>query len=158
MSALRRRDDRTESQAARRPTGEPSDDGGERASLTDSAPFRLGRLLFGGVLAFMALDNLRNLEDQIEYAEANGAPLPDLSVPAVSSSLFVGSVGLAVWRAPVTAASMVAAFFVAITPVMHDFWAVDDPETRQSQQIHFLKNAALLGATLTFLAAGLRAE
>ena len=132
--------------------------GAETSSLTDTLPFRVGHALFGAVLAFMALDNLRNLEERIGYAESKGAPMPETAVPAISSSLFVGSLGLAVWRAPATAASAVAAFFVTVTPVMHDFWALDDPEEAQAQQIHFLKNSALLGATLAFLGIGLRED
>lgn len=123
-------------------------------SFTDSRLFALGRGLFGGLLAYMALDNLRNLEERIGYAEAKGAPMPSLSVPAISSSLLVGSVGLALWRAPVAAASAVVAFLVSTTPVMHDFWAMDDAEQRQQEQIHFLKNTAMLAGTLAFLGLG----
>ena len=127
-------------------------------SITDSTAFTVGHGLFGAILAFMAVDNLRNLEERIGYAEMNGAPMPGIAVPAISSSLFVGGIGIALWRAPVAAASAVAAFFVSVTPVMHDFWALDDPEEKQQQQIHFLKNAALLGATLAFLGIGQREE
>lgn len=127
-------------------------------SITDSRAFTVGHALFGAVLAFMALDNLRNLEERIGYAEANGAPMADVAVPTISSSLLVGGVGIALWRAPVAAASAVAAFFVSVTPVMHDFWAIDDEQEAQQQQIHFLKNSALLGATLAFLGIGKREE
>lgn len=123
-------------------------------SVTDSPLFALGRGLFGGILAFMAVDNLRNLEERIGYAESKGAPLPSLSVPATSSSLLVGSIGVALWRAPAAAASAVAAFFVTTTPVMHDFWAVDDPEQKQQETFHFMKNAAILAASLVFLGLG----
>ena len=37
---------------------------------------------------------------------------------------------------------------------MHDFWTVDDPETQQNEMINFLKNVALLGASLAILALG----
>ena len=132
------------------------DTASEERSLTDSSLFTLGHGLFGAVLAFMAVDNFRNLEDMIQYADSQGAPMASFSVPVTSSSLFVGSIGIALWRAPVVAASAVAAFFVSVTPVMHNFWALDDPEQRQQQQIQFLKNVALLGATLAFLGLGQR--
>lgn len=130
----------------------------EDRSITDSRLFVLGRGLFGGILAFMAIDNLRNLEERIGYAESMGAPMPSLSVPAISSSLLVGSIGVLLWRAPVAAASAVAAFFAATTPVMHDFWTVEDPEQKQQQMVHFLKNGALLGAALAFLGLARREE
>ena len=123
----------------------------EEQSVADSRLFRLGRVLFGGVLAYMALDNIRNLDERIQYAESKGAPFPDRSVPAVSVSLLLGSIGVALWRLPSLAAAAVAWFFVSVTPVMHDFWNLDDPEQRQQQLLHFLKNTALLGAALAFI-------
>lgn len=120
----------------------------------DEPAFRIGRLLFGGVLAITALDNLRNLDERTAYAKAKGAPVPSLSVPATSLGLLVGSVGVALWRYPTASATAVVGFLAAITPVMHDFWNVDDPEEEQRQRIQFLKNTALLGAALAFLTVG----
>ncbi|KPN31144.1 hypothetical protein SY89_01887 [Halolamina pelagica] len=48
-------------------------------------------------------------------------------------------------RAPTTAPAVVA------TPLMHDFWNAEDT---QGEMTHFLKNAALLGGSLAFLALG----
>lgn len=127
----------------------------DETSIASSGPFRLGRVLFGAVLAFMAVDNLRNLEERIQYAESKNAPIPSLSVPATSGGLLFGGLGVALWRVPATSAAAVAAFFVGATPLMHDFWAVDDPELRQQEFFHFAKNAALLGAALAFVKLGL---
>lgn len=157
MSVLQPRSEQSESRAERASrTDQPSTARWSERELTDTTLFRIGRGLFGGLLAFMAVDNFRTLDETIGYAESKGAPMPRTTVPAVSSSLLVGSLGLALWRAPVVAASAVAAFFATITPVMHDFWAIDDAERRQQQQIHFLKNLALLGASLVFAALGRR--
>lgn len=120
-------------------------------SVVASPLFRLGRGLFGGVLAFTAIDNLRNLDQRTEYAEAKGAPRPELSVPGASAGLLLGSVGVALWRVPSLAAASVAGFLAGITPVMHDFWNLDDDEQKQQETTHFLKNAALFGAALVFL-------
>lgn len=127
-------------------------------SVGENPLLAVGRGLFGAVLAFMAIDNFRSLEERVGYAEAKGAPMPSLSVPALSSSLLVGGLGIALWRAPVAAAGAVAAFFVSSTPVMHDFWAVEDPEQRQQEQFHFLKNAALLGTALALVGLGRRED
>ncbi|QCS42547.1 DoxX family membrane protein [Natrinema versiforme] len=124
-------------------------------SVAESGPSRLGRVLFGAVLAFMAMDNLRNLEARIQYAESKNAPIPSLSVPATSGGLLFGGLGVALWRVPAASAAAVAGFFAGATPVMHDFWTVDDPELRQQEFFHFAKNAALLGAALVFVKLGL---
>lgn len=127
-------------------------------STTGSSVFKLGRVLYGGIIAFMAVDNLRNLEERIGYADSMGAPMASLSVPAISSSLLVGGLGLILWRAPVAAASAVAAFFLSTTPIMHDFWNAEDPEQKQQEMFQFLKNSALLGAALAFLGLGRQNE
>ena len=146
------------SQNRRRRTAETdrSDGAGSGSDVADSPLFRLGRLLFGGILAFNALDNLRNLEERTAFAESKGAPKPELSVPAISGGLLLGGLGIAFWRDPDAAAAAVVGFLAATTPVMHDFWRVDDPEEKQNQLFHFLKNSALLGAALAFLKVGRR--
>lgn len=109
------------------------------------APSRLGRALYAGVLAYTATENFQDLEGRIEYARAKDVPYPEVLVPAASAMLLLGSVGIVLWRAPRLAAAAIVAWFVGITPTMHDFWNHDD-ETRQTEQIQFLKNTALLGA------------
>lgn len=139
--------------------GNDSDENGE-GSVTESTPktrstaFKVARVLFGGVLAFMAIDNFRDLEGTIAYAESEGAPMADRSVPFVSGSLLFGGLGIAAWKLPRLAAGAVATFLVAITPFTHDFWSVEDDQQREQQLIHFLKNVALLGAALAFLRIG----
>jgi hypothetical protein len=65
--------------------------------------------------------------------------------------LLIGSVGIVVWRGPILATSAVVTFFLGVTPPMHNFWAVDDPEQKQQEMFHFLKNTALLGTALLLL-------
>ncbi|WP_323172451.1 DoxX family protein [Natrialba sp. PRR66] len=125
-------------------------------SAETSWVFRLGRALFGGILAFNALDNLWNLDERIAYAEAKNTPMPEYTVPATSGGLLLGGIGIALWRRPSAAAALIAGFLVSVTPVMHDFWNLDDPEEKQQQLIHFLKNTALFGAALAFLRFGRR--
>lgn len=130
--------------------------GTTETDVTETTVFRLGRALFGGILAFNAVDNLRNLEGRIAYAEAKNTPKPDLSVPAISGGLLLGGLGVVFWRAPAAAAAAIASFLIGVTPVMHDFWNVDDPEQKQQEMINFLKNTALLGAALAFFKIGQR--
>jgi len=120
----------------------------ERRSVVSTPLFRLGRAIFGGVLALLAIDNLRNLDERIEYARAKGAPAPDLSVPGISITLLLGSIGVTLWRLPSASAAAVATFFAAVTPQMHDFWTIEDDAERQQEFFQFLKNGALFGAAI----------
>lgn len=139
-------------------TDENSDDGettDEQSTdeRSTSKTFLLARLVFGGVLAFTAIDNLRELDDNIAYAENNDAPQPELTVPFASGALLVGSIGIMLWRVPRLAALSVLTFLVPTTPIMHDFWAVDDDQ-KEMQMIQFLKNLALIGGALAFFVLG----
>jgi putative oxidoreductase len=113
----------------------------------------LGRALFGSVLAYTALDNLRDIDGMVAYAESKGVPKADRLVPFSSAMLFFGGVATALGRFPRLAAGAIAAFLVGVTPTMHDFWNMNEDQ-RDQQVIHFLKNTALLGGALFFLARG----
>jgi putative oxidoreductase len=156
MSLASRLMSRSDSDSGHDPEADsdPSDDG----SVTDAALFRLGRILFGGVLAFNALDNLRNLEERIGYAEFKGAPAPGRTVPAASVGLFLAGLGITLWKLPAAAALGIAGFLAGTTPIMHDFWNQDDAEATQQERIQFLKNTALFGAALAFVRVARRGE
>lgn len=109
------------------------------------------RLLFGGLIAFQGLNHFLNREQMTGYAEAKGVPLPGVGVIASGVMLVGGGLGIVFGVFPAIAAGALATFFLVTTPVMHDFWAVDD-EQAQNEMIQFLKNAELLGASLLFLA------
>lgn len=113
-------------------------------------PSLLGRSLYGGVLAYMAVDGFRNNDKRVAVAEEKGVPMPDVFVPFVTGMLLVANVGLVLWRLPRVAAGAIALFFVGTTPVIHDFWNMEGNE-RQGNEINFLKNLALLGAAFVFL-------
>lgn len=113
----------------------------------------LGRALFGGVLAYTAIDNLRDIEGMSAYADSKGVPAADRLVPLSSVMLLFGGIATVLGRAPRLAGGAIAAFLVGVTPTMHDFWNMDEEE-RDGQLIHFLKNTAMLGGALFFLGSG----
>ncbi|MFB6304005.1 MAG: DoxX family protein [Haloferacaceae archaeon] len=114
--------------------------------------FLVGRVLFGGVLAFMGLNHFQQPEGLAGYAESKGVPAPTLAVYGSGALLVLGGLSLAAGVYPVVGALAVAAFFVVTTPWIHDFWNVEDPDQRQQQMTQFLKNAALLGGALVLFA------
>lgn len=113
----------------------------------------VGRILFGGLLAFQGLNHFQNLDGMAGYAEMKGIPAPRFGVVASGVVLVLGGLGIALGVFPTLAAGALAVFFLVVTPTMHDFWAVPEDQ-KQDEMIQFLKNAELLGASLLFLALG----
>lgn len=113
-----------------------------------------GRLLFGGVLAFMGLTHFLQTDRMAGYAESNGVPLPRLSVLISGLLLLLGGISLMLGAYPVLGGLAVLAFLAVTTPTMHAFWTVDDPQQRQTELTQFLKNVALAGGALVLFAIG----
>jgi len=111
-----------------------------------------GRLLFGGLLAFMGLNHFRNLESLSAYTESQGIPCARIAVIVSGLMLLGGGLSVALGLYPMVGTALLVAFFVAVTPEMHGFWTVDDPQQRQQEMNNFLKNLALLGGSLILLA------
>jgi uncharacterized membrane protein YphA (DoxX/SURF4 family) len=116
--------------------------------------FLLGRILFGGVLAFMGLNHFLQREQMSGYADAKGLPAPGVAVLGSGALLVGGGLGIVLGAFPVLAAAGLAAFLVLSAVAMHDFWTVEDPESQQQEMTDFLKNVALAGGALVLLAVG----
>lgn len=121
--------------------------GGDPAGLV----FLLARVVFGGVLAFMGVNHFLDLDAMTGYAEAKGLPAPRLAVAVGGGLLVFGGLGIALGVFPALAAGAVAVFLAVTSVTIHDFWAVPEERT-QEELTHFLKNATLFAAALTFLA------
>ena len=121
------------------------------SAATADVVLLLGRVLFGGVLAFMGLNHFMQTDAMTGYADAKGIPAARLSVLGSGLVLVASGLGIVVGAFPLLAALGLAVFFVATTPTMHDFWSFEGEE-RQQEMTQFLKNAALLGGSLAFVA------
>ena len=109
----------------------------------------LGRILF--VLIFIGSGlqgHLRESAGTIAYARSKGAPNPEALVPATGVAMLLGSamIILGIWgdvgALVILACSLPFAYFI------HDFWRVSDPQERQNQMAHFMKNLSIAGGAL----------
>jgi len=116
----------------------------------DGPPSKLGRALYSGVLAYMAIDGFRNNEKRVDVARESGVPVPEMLVPFVTGMLFVANLGILFWKYPRASAGALVVFFLGTTPGIHDFWTMEGEE-RQANKINFLKNGALLGCAVMLL-------
>jgi putative oxidoreductase len=112
--------------------------------------FLLGRVLFAVLFVssgFMAHLGEGGRQGR-EYARSLGAPNPDLLVPLSGIAIIAGGLMIATGIWADLGALLVIGFLVGITPIMHAFWKIDDPQMQQIQSAMFVKNVALVGAAL----------
>jgi putative oxidoreductase len=112
--------------------------------------FLIGRILFGMLFVVSALTAHLGAGGRQgrEYARSLGAPAPDLLVPLSGVVILAGGVMIALGVWADLGALFVIGFLIGITPVMHAFWKIEDPQDQAVQSAMFFKNAALLGAAL----------
>jgi len=115
------------------------------------AAFLLGRLIFGGFFLYNGIHHFQERKMMSQYVAAKGIPLPDAAVTATGALLVAGGTSILLGVKPKLGAMAVMAFLGGVSPLMHDFWSVDDPNQRQEQMIHFMKNIALLGGALALM-------
>jgi putative oxidoreductase len=112
--------------------------------------FLVGRILFALVFVVSGLTAHLGKGGQQgrEYARSLGAPSPDILVPLSGITIIVGGLMIAfgVWAD--LGALLVIGFLVGITPIMHAFWKIEDPQMKAIQNAMFFKNVALAGAAL----------
>jgi len=47
-------------------------------------------------------------------------------------------------------AAAIIAFLASVSPVMHGFWSMEEPDRKMQEMVNFSKNMALLGSALAF--------
>jgi putative oxidoreductase len=112
--------------------------------------FVIGRVLFGLLFVSSALQAHLGAGGRQgrEYARSLGAPAPDLLVPLSGVAILVGGLLIAFGIWADLGALLIIGFLIGITPIMHAYWKIEDPQMKQIQAAMFFKNVALLGAAL----------
>lgn len=114
-------------------------------------PFLLGRLIFGGFFINSGINHFKNHKMLAQYSGAKNVPMPDLVVQASGAALILGGASVLLGIKPKLGAAALVGFLAGVSPVMHDFWNVEDPGKRQGEMINFMKNVALLGGAIALM-------
>lgn len=114
--------------------------------------FWLGRLLFGGYWLMNAWNHFSNAEGMAGYAASKGVPMPKLAVLGTGTLLAIGGLGMLSGLYVKWAVLALALFLAPVAAMMHQFWKETDPNAQMTQKILFMRNMALLGASLMMLA------
>ncbi len=111
----------------------------------------IGRMVFGGFFLYNGINHLRQRKTMAQYVEAKGVPQPELAVTLSAVPLLIGGSSLILGVKPKLGAMAIVGFLAGVTPVMHDFWTNEDPNERQANMIHFMKNLALAAGALALM-------
>ena len=118
----------------------------EAISFRQGAVVVLGRFFFT-LIFLMAGANHFN-KQTIGYAASQGVPLAAIAVPLAGVLAIAGSLSILLGYRAKLGAWLIVLFLVLVTPMMHKFWGVADPNMAQLQMIMFLKNVSMLGGAL----------
>jgi putative oxidoreductase len=112
----------------------------------------LGRALFAGIFLLGGIKNFSWAS--IEAATRQGVPVAEILVPLSGLVALIGGLSVLLGYHARLGAAFLVFFLVPVTFTMHAFWTIDDPATRQLQQVEFFKNLALLGGALVMTYCG----
>ena len=113
----------------------------------------IGRVLLGSIFVISGWEKLTGFAATVGDIADKGLPLPEvLAAIAIVVELGAGLALLAGFKAR-WAALALAIFVIVITPIFHAFWNVPADEA-MNQEIHFMKNVAILGGMLMVVAFG----
>jgi putative oxidoreductase len=113
--------------------------------------FLAGRVLFAAFHLSGAFNHFKSLGGYAQYAASKRVPAPKLAIIGSGILLLIGGLSILLGCEPPIGVAALVVFYLGVTPVMHNFWAAA-PEHKQGELVNFMKNVALLGATLMLLA------
>ena len=119
-----------------------------RLRACEKTALLFGRAIFGGFFLYNGINHFLNREMMQGYSASKGVPYPEAAVAGSGAMLVLGGLSLLAGVRPKLGTSLIGAFLLAVTPKMHDFWNVQDPQQRMNEQINFAKNLGLLGGAL----------
>jgi len=127
---------------------------------------RVARPMLAGLFIYSGVNSLRNptahadaakpvldyaaplLDKAVEVSPLETRPDDETLVKIDGAVKVTAGTLLALGRFPRLSSAALAATLVPTTAAGHRFWEESDPAARQAQQIHFLKNVALMGGLL----------
>jgi len=110
--------------------------------------FFVGRTLLGLFFIFSGLNHFTVFQQMSDFAEGRGVPLPGVAVAGTGLMLIAGGVSVLGGFWVRWGLGGLILFLAVVTPWIHSYWRMEDPHRRQEEQLHFMKNLALLGALL----------
>jgi len=113
--------------------------------------FIIGRVIFGGYFLYNGINHFKERRKLAQYVDSKNVPAADAAVTATGIVLALGGASILLGIKPKYGAAAIVGFLVGVSPIMHDFWSVEDPNQRMNEMINFTKNMALAGSALALM-------
>jgi uncharacterized membrane protein YphA (DoxX/SURF4 family) len=112
----------------------------------------VGRVLFSLLFLGAAFGHFKDRAAMTQYAKSKNLPMAEPAVLGSGVLMLLGglSVLLGVWGD--LGALLLFVFLVMSAVLFHDFWKQSDAAAQQVEQVMFMKNIALAGASLVLIA------
>ena len=114
--------------------------------------FLIGRILVGLFYLMMAANHFMQLEMLSGYAASKGVPAPKLATLGTGVLLLIAALTILTGFQPVIGVAALVIFYLGVNFKMHNFWAIEEQQTKMMEMTQFMKNTALLGSALMYLA------
>ncbi|NIN92938.1 DoxX family membrane protein, partial [bacterium] len=112
--------------------------------------FFVGRIIVGIFYLYNGINHFTKFGSMTEYAKYKGVPVAEVAVAVSGLLLLVAAFTIISGIFPEIGVVSLVLFFLPVTFMMHNFWAVAQ-EQQMAEMINFSKNMALMGSALMFL-------
>lgn len=124
------------------------------AETTSTSVVQLaGRILISVIFIFAGLGKIMAFSGTVAFAASKGVPMPTAAIAAALVVEVLGGLAILVGFQTRIAAWIVFLYLIPISLEFHNFWTMSGMD-RMNNQIHFLKNVAIMGGLLTLASAG----
>jgi putative oxidoreductase len=113
--------------------------------------FLIGRIIAGGFFLTSGINHFAKLSMLTGYVNSKGMPAPGLAVGGTGALLILGGASLLLGYHPTIGATLLVISLLGFSFGIHNYWAVQDPQAKQAEQVNFMKNMALIGFLLMTL-------
>jgi putative oxidoreductase len=113
--------------------------------------FLIGRIVFGGFFLTSGFFDLRHYRFFVPLVAASGVPFPRFAVVFALLLILVGGISVVLGLWPRGGLCLIILFLILVTPIAHAFWARSDRGQHAADLNDFMKNSALLGASVMML-------
>lgn len=107
----------------------------------------IARFLFSLIFLISGIGHFTQTKMMTEYSKSKKVPVPGFAVFITGIMIILGGLSILLGAYVNIGAILLVIFLIPSAFIMHNFWTVKDPMMKQMDQVQFLKDLALAGAS-----------